>query len=118
MNKIDWFNLTVQRIHNQPSAWRWWKLDAHDAPKGFTKIVGGVPVGIVSRGPRKGWPKWNTKASQTFFVADSDIVETKRLWSEQTGQCSNCCGTGQVFESWSRAEGTKTTGCVICGGKG
>ncbi len=115
---IDFWNLTIQRLHKVPAGWKWHHLDAHDVPKGFTKVSGSVPIGVVSKGPRKGMPKRDVKNKETFFVHDDELAETERLWSEETGKCSRCCGSGQVFDSWSRAEGKVTKSCGRCDGTG
>lgn len=89
--KIDFFNQVVIAKYSKPSGWRWHTLNAHKMPEDFVQVSGGVPTGVVSRGPRKGSPKWSG-SSDTVFIRMAEIYKAQRDYEEQTGNCHVCCG--------------------------
>ena len=114
---IDFFNLAAQRLHGKPEGWKWCQLDAHRKPEDFVEVTGAVPVGVVSRGPRKGSPKW-PKELERIWLRMSDIERVRLDWERETGKCNNCCGRGRVSAGWSRENGRQTRECSRCGGSG
>jgi len=116
---MDWFNEAAKRFHGKPDGWLWASLNARDAPDGFIKITGGIPTGTVKTGPRKGRPKWPPeKDLETIWLRIGEIDQIKRDWSDQTGLCSECLGTGKRLKSVSVASGKTFATCKACGGTG
>ena len=112
-DKVDFFNLTVQRIHGRSPEWQWCSLDAHDMPEDFIKVGGEVPIGVIARGELKGRPKW-PNTIEHVYVRTRDIEESKRLWQVETGKCSECYGSGEVVCGLPRV----ASPCRSCGGTG
>jgi len=106
---IDFWNLIVREKFNKPSGWQWCKLDAHNKPEDFVEVTGGVPIGKVSRGARKGSTKWG-KDLETFFVRQADMEKARMKWEAENGICSTCEGQG-VFGYQKRT-------CHWCNGTG
>ena len=109
----DFYSETVKRLHGVADGWKWFALDAHNKPEDFIEIKGGVPIGVVTRGRRKGRPKWSEKYD-TFFIRMKDVEDTRYAWSIKTGLCWECEGEGGRT---SRIDGTCRQ-CRECGGTG
>ena len=115
---IDFFSLAAQRLHNKPEGWRWCQLDAHRKPEDFVEVTGAVPIGVISRGPRKGHPRW-PKTLERVWLRMADIRKVQLDWEQETGKCGNCDGSGQESAGWSREKnGRETRQCSRCGGSG
>jgi hypothetical protein len=112
-DKVDFVNLTVQRLHGKPPEWQWCSQDAHDMPEDFIRVGGEVPIGVFVRGKLKGHPKWPDKIEHVY-VRNRDIEETERLWELETGKCSKCYGLGEVVRGLPRV----ASPCRSCGGTG
>lgn len=80
-------------------------------------VTGGVPR-LLKAGPRKGKPTWRDVPTQKAVVTGAEIEAEKARYEADTGKCSDCMGSGQVFASWSQAEGKKYRACGRCGGTG
>ena len=80
-------------------------------------VTGGVPR-LLKTGPRKGKPTWRDVPTQKAVVTGAEIEAEKARYEADTGKCSDCMGSGQVFASWSQAEGKKCCTCGRCGGTG
>lgn len=90
-------------------------------PGGDSLVTGCKPDGIISRGPRKGEPRFNRPVAGTRMKIAVSLVELKTAAAEyesETGQCWDCKGSGQVAKSWSAATGTEYTACKRCDGSG
>lgn len=88
---IDFFNQIVIAKYNKPPGWRWYSLNAHKMPEDYVLVTGSVPTGVVSRGPRKGSPKWSGPGEQVF-VRMSEVHAAQREYEERTGRCHVCQG--------------------------
>ncbi len=84
-NEPDFFNELVIKENGLPAGWRWHSLNAIDMPEDFVKVTGSVPVGKVTKGARKGMPKWDTKASKSFYVRMSEVSAARKQWRESQG---------------------------------
>lgn len=115
--RVDFYNMTVIRIHGKPYEWEWCKLDSHNKPPGYFEIRGGVPVGKITRGKNKGRNKW-PKNLDVIWLKFTDIDETRKLWEQETGNCSKCYGEGKTIESSSVVTGKTYKPCVACEGSG
>jgi len=116
---IQWHNETAIRVHGLPKEWRWFSFNSSSdvAPDGHAQLKGGVPVGVISRGPRKGMPKWGDDR-QTLWITDAQVEETKRLYEEKTGKCANCSGNSVEYAGWHHITGSRYRTCPKCSGTG
>lgn len=94
-----------------------WKAYQFESIDGDYIVVGSVPVGVFSSGPRKGKPKWKGDGKKVI-VHGAEVEAEIARYVGATGNCFNCFGTKEEFLSWSIAEGTKRRHCSVCGGSG
>lgn len=94
-----------------------WKAFRFEAVTGGYIVVGAIPVGVYSRGPRKGKPKWNGTGTK-IVVSDADVKAEADKYVLDTGNCPDCLGTREELQSWSATHGTKTQPCSVCAGSG
>lgn len=80
-------------------------------------VTGGVPR-LLKAGPRKGKPTWRDVPTQKAVVTGAEIEAEKARYEAHTGKCSDCTGKGEVFSSWSAADGIKYRKCQRCDGSG
>lgn len=83
----DLHSLHAQQMLGAPPGWQWYSLKTlgttrqrieHKAT--HFEMRGAVPVGVYSRGPRKGRPKWPAeKDCDCFIVSFADF----RAWAAQ-----------------------------------
>jgi hypothetical protein len=52
------------------------------------------------------------------FITKPEHEAYRAKWSRETGKCMECTGEGQVWNGWSKAEGTRYKPCVACGATG
>lgn len=90
-----------------------WKAYRYEVISDCVLVAGMVPAGYT----KKGRPKWKGQGQRTVLTPGEIEAEVAR-YEETTGNCSKCIGTGQVFKSWSQAEGLKTVDCPACGATG
>jgi hypothetical protein len=109
--------LTARRVHSLPPEWRACVYRSLH-PLGF-ELTGAEPIGTISRGPRKGRPKWPPRNQwRAVLVSAEQVAETRRQWEADTGLCSYCGGSGQQLKGVSVAEGPSYRTCGGCGGTG
>lgn len=94
-----------------------WKAYQYSAISGDYIVVGSVPVGVFSSGPRKGTPKWKGEGL-TVLVFQAEVEAEIARYISVTGSCPNCFGTKEEFLSWRAGEGSKMRMCSRCGGSG
>ena len=70
--KPDGFLIVLREKYGVPEQWQWFTLDAHQQPEDFVKVTGGVPIGFITRGKRKGKPRFSGRG-ETFFVRMSEV---------------------------------------------
>lgn len=83
--------------------------------------VRGAVAPILTRGPRKGrrdWKRSDPATERRLYIPVADHDAWVARWVERTGKCPRCVGTGEVFASWDRGEGTTYATCRDCGGTG
>lgn len=116
----DVYNLAAQRLKEMPIDWKWCTIESKESPYGrFAQVTGAAPVGIYSRGPRKGQPKWPAaKDCQVFQFTPDQLEQVKLTWEAETGHCFQCGGSGQERFGWSKAEGSRYRKCGRCSGTG
>ena len=115
--KPDFWNLAVRRKHGVSPEWQWCTLNSANMPEDFVQVTGAVPVGTISKGPRKGRSKW-PKQLQTFCVRRADVECEMRQFEVESGKCAKCLGEGVEPFSWCKTEGTKYRPCSRCQGTG
>ena len=83
-----------------------------------TIVQGGIPR-ILKKGKHKGLRTWDSdKRTAKVVVTDGEVEQEERRYEKETNRCSVCFGTGEVFKSWSIAEGVKKDTCKRCGATG
>lgn len=106
----------ARRKVNGPDGWavcRWERIGAGND----LVVTGGVPR-VLKSGPRKGRLTWRDVPTQKAVVTGAEIEIEKVRYEANTGKCGDCMGNGEVFASWSAAEGIKHRPCMRCGGTG
>ena len=82
------------------------------------ELIGAVPIGYVSRGIRRGRPKFPPlRDMQRVYVSHEQLEKTKAAWQQETGLCVRCGGDGQEIARIDSL-GTTYRPCTICGGSG
>lgn len=92
---INLLNEYLIETNNLHPDWQWWNVsrDPPDAPKGFIRVKGDVPVGTKKNG-RPQWPK--RSEAQVFFVEKSKLDEWSEEWGRKNQTCVRCMGSGVV----------------------
>lgn len=120
VTRVDFWNETAKRRHGKPAGWQWCSLDSHDKPEDFVKVEGACPDGVISRGPRKGRPRW-PKTLEIVWIRRSEVEEVRNEFEEETGICSECFGEGQTVCRSAIQAGQlirEYRACRRCGGVG
>lgn len=94
-----------------------WLAFKWEAVTGGLIITGGYPIGNYASGPRKGKPKWKMPGTMVV-LSDADLEAEKALYVDFTGNCPECLGSKQEFESWTTGKGTTYRPCSKCGATG
>lgn len=79
-------------------------------------VTGGIPH-ILKTGPRKGKKTWRGKGTSVVVTRAEQEAQATR-YVEETGNCHECYGKGEVFASWHHIDGTKYKPCRDCGASG
>lgn len=77
------------------------------------KFTGAVKVGVVTKGPRKGRPKFSKESRSVVVTRAEEVVEYERF-ERETGKCGDCMGRGEVFSRWHHIEGVSYRECRKC----
>ena len=113
MNHMD---EVARRKVNGPEGWEtcgWERIgDGND----FI-VNGGVPR-MLKAGKRKGQKTWRDSVIERAVVTDAELKAEHARYEAATGKCGDCFGKGEVFASWSAAEGVKHRACKRCAGTG
>ena len=80
-------------------------------------VEGGVPR-LLKAGEHKGRKTWRDCKLTRVIVLGSEIDAEEAAYAVHTGNCPTCLGKGDVFASWSKAEGTRRDQCNACRGSG
>lgn len=76
-------------------------------------VTGEITTKVYTRGKRKGRPKFLGHGTKVVLTRE-DVEAESRRYALSTGKCPECFGTKEVFQGWSREEGTKTRPCEKC----
>ena len=118
MTAPDIYAIAARKVHNLPASWQPVIYGCLDRGLGFY-LIGAVPIGTFSRGPRKGQPKFPPKNKLQQVVISADEKKQAQIeWEIETGFCSHCGGSGKQVKSISIKEGTTYRDCVACNGTG
>ena len=97
-----------------------WRAYAYEAAHNGVIVTGAVPVGVVTRGPRKGAPVWGGAKDPTTrrIIVDPKAIVAELLAIEaETGRCTDCDGGGKTVRSVG-AFGATYGPCRRCNGSG
>ena len=101
-----------------PAGFRFYSWEAFDVGDvAIVKMVGCVVTKFITRGPRKGRPKYDGEP-RTVYVSEAEMVAECARWEAETGKCGRCMGVGQEWAGWSSDTGTRTETCRRCSGSG
>jgi hypothetical protein len=116
MSAPDFLALAAREVHGLPDEWRPCIYESLDG--GFL-LHGAAPLGVYSRGPRKGRPKWPpTKDLRRVIVTRAQVEIAKFNYERATGECHGCGGTGQTVKSMGLGQATTYRACAACNGSG
>lgn len=74
---------------------------------------------LLTKGKNKGTPNWRESFdAKTVYISGEEIKQLTAEYVKRTGNCSECEGTTQVFQSWNHITGTKFRPCDKCGATG
>lgn len=117
MSAPDFHAMAARRVHGLPDGWLpriYRSLGDARATIGFS-LTGGVPLGVVTRGPRKGRPKFPPlRQLQEVIITYGDVKATREEWVAATGLCPQCGGDGQTVWRVSTTSGTEYRPCRAC----
>lgn len=91
--------------------WYAWRCIGPDA----VQFTGAVVVGTITRGPRKGRPKYG-KDVRSVVVTTSEEATEYLHYEAETGKCGDCKGSGRVIAGWHHIDGTSYRKCPKCHG--
>lgn len=114
-NRVDHSeNVALRKLGELPEgfAFSGWEIIGPDC----VLYRGGV-TRKITRGPRKGERTWD-KITHKVAVTQSEIIDEKRRYETETGNCAECSGTGEVWAGWHHINGHRYKTCTKCGGSG
>jgi hypothetical protein len=103
----DWESFAWTRIGD---------MDGKKMPMDFL-VKGGVPR-LLKSGPRKGEKTWRDAKTRECLVTEVEINAEMARYETETGNCSDCGGSGKEWAGWSADGGTKYRACNKCDGSG
>jgi hypothetical protein len=110
MGNINFLEVAARRKLGLSDAWKSYRWEV---VSGGVIVDGEITTATYSRGPRKGKPKFTGKGTRVV-VTDAEVKAEEALYVQTTGNCLECQGTGQEFESWTAGVGIKTRPCRKC----
>lgn len=113
--RIDFISVVARKKLGASDEWQYfaWERVGEDA----LIVRGGVPIGTVSRGPRKGQPKWE-RPGDRVVVTDAEERAERARYEAETGICSDCQGEKETWAGWSAEHGNRYRACRRCGATG
>ena len=107
-------NAALRKIPPVPEEFKFrsWEVIATDG----VLYKGGV-TRKITKGPRKGRLTWG-KISHAVVITRADEQNERSRYETETGLCSECAGTGQMWVRWNVNTGNHYMLCDKCGGKG
>lgn len=102
-----------RRIHNKGQSWQVSAGEHLDNGETRYKLTDCANV-VLDGQTQTVWGKENF----VFTVTDRDILEEKKTYEKETGNCSECLGTGKRFVGWNYKTGSRYSECKQCEGTG
>jgi hypothetical protein len=114
MADVDFFNVCAEKKMGAGWCWR-----QSEAVGGAFVLTGAKPIGVFSRGPRKGKPKFpDKKAYEKVVITTDELNAAYAEYEASTRNCYRCQGKGLENYGWSAEEGQKYRACKRCNGTG
>lgn len=82
-----------------------------------TVVFSGGVARKITRGKRKGNLTWD-KVTHKVAVTKAEELQEASRYERETGKCSECSGTGQMWFGWNTKDGNRYKQCTRCGGSG
>lgn len=121
MSAPDFHAMAARKVHGLPDEWQpriYRVLGDARVTIGYS-LTGAVPVGVITRGPRKGRPKWPPRNDlREVIITPADVAAATAEWAATTGLCPKCGGEGRIVWRVSAANGTEYRPCKTCGETG
>jgi hypothetical protein len=121
MSAPDFHAMAARHVYGLPDEWEpriYRVLGDARVTIGYS-LTGAVPVGVITRGPRKGKPKWPPRNQlREVIITPADLAAATAQWVATTGLCPKCGGEGRIAWRVSAANGTEYRPCKACGGTG
>jgi len=95
----------------------WFAWECLDDADGGVMLTGCVSSGLVTKGKRKGRPRYDGERKRVV-VTDAEWLAEKERFERETGKCSECGGDGKVLVRWDHIAGTTYGACFQCKGTG
>jgi hypothetical protein len=102
--------ITIEALEKLPG----WEVYSWEVKDHGILVRGAIPQ--VDLFGNKGWQPLIDDAE--FFVTDYMFQQWGKRYTEETGNCIECCGSGQIFKRWNHETGTKYSDCPDCCGTG
>ena len=134
MSAPDFHAMAARQVHGLPDDWEpcvYRALLSSISTIGYSptgavlvetigySLTGAVPVGVITRGPRKGRPKWPPRSQmREVIITPTHVAAATAEWVAATGLCPRCGGEGRIAWRVSTANGTEYRPCKACGGTG
>jgi hypothetical protein len=119
-DRICLMNEQAKQLNGNVPGWAPYLWEAADGANRAIIITGAVAP-LLTRGKNKGQPNWRTMDRDTVsrvVLSESERHEYCAAWERETGKCSECVGTGEVSNGWSREHGARYKTCPKCNGTG
>lgn len=121
MSAPDFYAMAARRVSDLPKEWqpRIYRVLGNARVTVGYSLTGAAPVGVITRGPRKGQPKWPPRNQmREVIVTPAEVAAVKAEWVAFTRLCPRCGGEGRIAWRVSTANGTEYRPCQACGGTG
>jgi hypothetical protein len=118
--RTNLFQEHARELAKMPDEWIVYSFKAIPNSDGTLEFKGAIAP-IYSRGKSKGLPNWkmsDKNSERTVYIKESEHDLWLAKWEKETGQCHECVGTGDVFQSWELGKGVIYKKCSVCVGTG
>lgn len=102
-----------QKAGKRPDNFLWHTWECLD--DGSVMMTGCTSSGPVTKGKRKGKPKYDGDDVRVVVTPQEELAEERRFAAE-TGLCGECGGDGKVVQGWNHITGMEYRECPSCKG--